>query len=283
MVRLSKVAALAALLLASDVSAKKPMRNAPAPLKPRQLPKEPKGVKTIHSPSGATVRYKEPGKDGVCETTKGVNSYSGYIDLGNNKHTFFWFFESRSKPATDPITLWLNGGPGSDSLIGLFQEHGPCNVTKQLETELNPYSWNEVSNMLYISQPYGVGFSYMTKGPGSVTDDWEAVIVNSTVEPADGRYPFIDPTYIDTTNEAAAAAWHILQAFYSALPQLDHPVKSREFNFFTESYGVRTSYIPFKRKTNKPVRVITARLSTTTSRNRTNWLLRASRRALLCR
>lgn len=36
-------------------------------------------------------------------------------------------------------------------------ELGPCNVTEDLETQLNPYAWNEVSNMLFISQPLGVG------------------------------------------------------------------------------------------------------------------------------
>lgn len=123
----------------------------------RQLPAEPQNVTTITSPTGVTIRYKEPGEDGVCETTPGVKSYSGYVDLAPNEHTFFWFFESRRDPKNDPITLWLNGGPGSDSLIGLFQELGPCNVTEDLETMLNPYGWNEVSNMLFISQPFGVG------------------------------------------------------------------------------------------------------------------------------
>lgn len=86
----------------------------------RQVPADPTGVKTIHTPSNVTLRYKEPGKDGVCETTPGVNSYSGYIDIAPDLHTFFWFFESRNDPANDPVTLWLNGGPGSDSLMGLF-------------------------------------------------------------------------------------------------------------------------------------------------------------------
>lgn len=87
----------------------------------RQLPVDPTGVTTITSPSNVTIRYKEPGKAGICETTPGVDSYSGFIDLAPDVHAFFWFFESRSDPANDPITLWLNGGPGSDSLIGLFQ------------------------------------------------------------------------------------------------------------------------------------------------------------------
>ena len=38
----------------------------------RQVPADPTGVTTISSPDGATIRYKQPGKDGVCETTEGV-------------------------------------------------------------------------------------------------------------------------------------------------------------------------------------------------------------------
>lgn len=86
----------------------------------RQLPASPKGVKTITTPNNATVRYKEPGSEGVCETTPGVKSYSGYVDLDESTHMFFWFFEARKNPDKAPTTLWLNGGPGSDSLISLF-------------------------------------------------------------------------------------------------------------------------------------------------------------------
>ena len=90
-------------------------------LEDRQVPANATGVKTITSPSGVQIRYKEPGKEGICETTPGVNSYAGYVDLAPDAHTFFWFFEARHDPANAPLTLWLNGGPGSDSLIGLFE------------------------------------------------------------------------------------------------------------------------------------------------------------------
>lgn len=93
----------------------------PAKFNRRQLPPEANGVKTILTPTGVQIRYKEPGQVGVCETTPGVRSFSGYVDLAPDAHTFFWFFEARHEPAEAPITLWLNGGPGSDSLIGLFQ------------------------------------------------------------------------------------------------------------------------------------------------------------------
>lgn len=112
-----KFASLALSLLAPSV----PVDASPATFSPRQLPAPVQGLTTITSPSGVTIRYKEPGKAGICETTPGVNSYTGYIDLAPDSHTFFWFFEARHNPADAPLTLWLNGGPGSDSLIGLFQ------------------------------------------------------------------------------------------------------------------------------------------------------------------
>jgi carboxypeptidase D len=113
--------ALSATLVLSVLSAASASLYDTAIISERQSPASATGVKTITSPGGATIRYKEPGKDGVCETTPGVNSYSGYVDLDENTHMFFWFFEARHNPANAPLTLWLNGGPGSDSLIGLFQ------------------------------------------------------------------------------------------------------------------------------------------------------------------
>lgn len=89
------------------------------------VPAKPEGVQTLTTANNVTIRYKEPGKEGVCETTPGVKSYSGYVDLSPTSHTFFYFFEARHDPQNAPITLWLNGGPGSDSLIGLFQGREP--------------------------------------------------------------------------------------------------------------------------------------------------------------
>ncbi|ETI22620.1 hypothetical protein G647_06696 [Cladophialophora carrionii CBS 160.54] len=203
---------------------------------PRQLPADPTGVQTITTSNGISITYKEPGKEGVCETTPGVNSYAGFVNLAPDVHSFFWFFESRHDPANDPITLWLNGGPGSDSLIGMFQELGPCNVTEDLITQLNPYAWNEASNMIFLSQPLGVGFSYGSKGPGSLDPDFGEFLSASEAN-VTGRYPIINATAIDTTDLAAIAAWEVLQGFYASLPQLDSKVQSTQFNLWTESYG----------------------------------------------
>ncbi|KAF2143268.1 uncharacterized protein K452DRAFT_247675 [Aplosporella prunicola CBS 121167] len=227
-------AIVSSLLFASSISAFIPA----LPLHERQFPAQPKNVKTIKTPTNVTIRYKEPGKDGVCETTPGVNSYSGYIDLSPTSHTFFWFFESRRDPANDPVTLWLNGGPGSDSLIGLFQELGPCIVTENYTTAVNPYSWNAVSNLLFISQPLGAGYSYSEEEPGSLeTTQGSGAFVNASEAEPTGTWPVVDASILDTTDLAAVATWHVLQGFYSALPQLDSEVNSKVFNLYTESYG----------------------------------------------
>ncbi|KAK3113621.1 hypothetical protein LTR53_008922 [Teratosphaeriaceae sp. CCFEE 6253] len=202
----------------------------------RQVPEDPTGVTSITSPNGATIRYKQPGKQGVCETTPGVNSYSGYVSLNETTNMFFWFFEAREDAANAPLTLWLNGGPGSDSLIGLFQELGPCNVTEDLETMVNPYSWSNVSNMLFLSQPIGVGFSYATTELG-ILNETTGRITNATAATANGRFSLTDPYRYDTTYLSAGGTWEILQGFLANLPTLDNTVTNKTFNLFTESYG----------------------------------------------
>ena len=93
-----------------------------------------------------------------------MKSYSGFITLPPGTladsngyqnytiNTFFWFFESRHDPANAPLSIWMNGGPGSSSFIGLLQENGPCTVNNDSNsTELNPWSWNNNSNMLVMA------------------------------------------------------------------------------------------------------------------------------------
>ncbi|KAA6411932.1 MAG: carboxypeptidase y [Lasallia pustulata] len=91
----------------------------------------------------------------------GVKQYSGYLDdEENDKHLFYWFFESRNDPKTDPVVLWLNGGPGCSSLTGLFLELGPSSIDENLNLVYNPYSWNSNASVIFLDQPVNVGFSY---------------------------------------------------------------------------------------------------------------------------
>jgi len=82
-------------------------------------------------------------------------------DEGIVEHFYFWLFESRSQPATDPYVLWLNGGPGCSSFTGLMMELGPCNIANGgANTEVNPWSWTNNASMVFLDQPTGTGFSY---------------------------------------------------------------------------------------------------------------------------
>ncbi|KAL9072006.1 MAG: hypothetical protein Q9157_005258 [Trypethelium eluteriae] len=99
----------------------------------------------------------DPGSLGVDT----VKQYSGYLDdEENDKHLFYWFFESRNDPENDPVVLWLNGGPGCSSLTGLFMELGPSFINKGRKTVYNPSSWNANASVIFLDQPVNVGFSY---------------------------------------------------------------------------------------------------------------------------
>ncbi|KAH9924334.1 serine carboxypeptidase [Epithele typhae] len=92
-----------------------------------------------------------------------VRAYTGYIDV-DARHLFFYFFESRRDPDTDPVVLWTNGGPGGSSTMGLFMELGPCRMAGPNATVPFEYSWNEQANIFSIDQPVDVGFSYADYG-----------------------------------------------------------------------------------------------------------------------
>ncbi|KAF2787503.1 carboxypeptidase Y-like protein A [Melanomma pulvis-pyrius CBS 109.77] len=110
------------------------------------------------------VKKVDPGVLGVDK----VKQYSGYLDDDEtDKHLFYWFFESRNDPKNDPVVLWLNGGPGCSSLMGLFMELGPSSVTKKLEMKFNDFAWNKNASVIFLDQPVNVGYSY---SGGSVTN-----------------------------------------------------------------------------------------------------------------
>merc|ERR1712093_319808 len=90
-----------------------------------------------------------------------VKQYSGYLDDNeNDKHLFYWFFESRNDPKNDPVVLWLNGGPGCSSLTGLFMELGPSSINKDGSVKYNPSSWNANASVIFLDQPVNVDYSY---------------------------------------------------------------------------------------------------------------------------
>lgn len=163
-----------------------------------------------------------PGYSGDLPSTH----YSGYISTGKLSNSpgqlHYWLIESTNDPKTDPVVLWLNGGPGSSSLIGLLTENGQI-VTNDysLSEEIdgipqlffNPFSWSTIANVLYLESPKGVGFSYC-----------EGVKSSSQC--------------VNTDESTAQDAYEFLVNFFNAFPEY----KSNKFYITGESYaGI---YIP---------------------------------------
>lgn len=125
-------------------------------------------------------------------------------------------------------------------MIGLFQEvsndihqevcigknadfdaqNGPCQFYNGAsEPSLNPYSFNEYANMIYVDQPIGTGFSY---GTDTVTSTVTAGLLHHS-----------STSELIADNRIAPFVWKFLQAFLTQFPQYE----SRDFGIFTESYG----------------------------------------------
>ncbi|KAJ3759505.1 Alpha/Beta hydrolase protein [Lentinula raphanica] len=147
-----------------------------------------------------------------CDPT--VNVYTGYLDVdAGAKHLFFYFFESRGDPDKDDVMMWINGGPGCSSAMGLLMELGPCNIdmnsTSVNGTLWNPHSWNQAANVFFLDQPVGVGFSYADYGET-----------------------------IQTTEEAAKNVHAFITIFFETFTQFG----GRPLHLAGESYGGR--YLP---------------------------------------
>jgi cathepsin A (carboxypeptidase C) len=144
---------------------------------------------------------------GLCGT---VNSTSGYFNIKStaDKNYFYWYFESRGNPSTDPVILWMTGGPGCSGEIALFHENGPCKINEDHKTTTkNPYAWNQNAGIIYIDQPAGVGFSYD----------------NSNRDPKDANEKMV-----------AEDMYHFLHQFSEANNDI---LKTNELFIFGESYG----------------------------------------------
>jgi vitellogenic carboxypeptidase-like protein len=161
--------------------------------------------------------------------------YAGYLpvtaynktydkDYGIDSKLFYWFVESRSNQPLDeiPLVLWMNGGPGCSSMIGMMIEHGPYKIKHDIlgnsgdtvELIHNSYCWCNSAHMLYVDQPIGVGLSFLT-GHDTVND-------------------------IPTTQLTVAQhMYYALQVFYDEYPQY----KKHPLYLGGESYAGK--YIPW--------------------------------------
>lgn len=119
-------------------------------------------------------------------------------------------FESRSSPSTDPLVLWMTGGPGCSSELAIFFEQGPYRVDNDLNVTINPYAWNSNANVIFVDQPVGTGFS--------------------TADHAED--------YVRNEDQVAEDMYEFLQTFFESFPQY----KGLDFFVTGESYAGH--YVP---------------------------------------
>ncbi|WWC99367.1 hypothetical protein V866_006268 [Kwoniella sp. B9012] len=201
------------------------------------------------------VRIKST--SGWCDPD--VRSYSGYLDVGFGKDLFFYFFESRSKPKEDPVVMWINGGPGCSSALGLFMELGPCSVSDDPksvnDTKVNPHAWNDKANVFFLDEPIGVGFSQSEHGQTVGTTEAAAIDVQAFIS-----------IFFETFKEFEGRAFHMagesyggryLPVFASAVVDGNRklikegktPINLQSVmigNGVTDEFSTMESYFPFQ-------------------------------------
>lgn len=142
--------------------------------------------------------------------TKKVRSYAGHVHVdstkhpGTENHLFYWFFESQTcNPhiavhdqqeliSDTPLLIWLNGGPGASSLLGLFLENGPLSMADDAAgtVSVTANSWNQEAHVVFWDQPIGTGYSYSDAGE-----------------------------YVEDEDALSLMFWEGLQSFYDAHPE----------------------------------------------------------------
>nr|CAI5831221.1 unnamed protein product [Callosobruchus analis] len=143
---------------------------------------------------------------------KNVSSYAGYLTVNKhyNSNLYFWFFPSSGEYTTDPVMVWLQGGPGSPSMYGLLIEHGPFGINKDLKLVLREHAWTNNHSVIYIDSPVGTGFSF--------TED--------------------DKGYARNQTQVGNELYEALQQFFMIFPEL----RKNDFFVTGESYGGK--YVP---------------------------------------
>lgn len=128
----------------------------------------------------------------------------GYVTVRQSAHMFWWLYGrlNSTSRTTDPLVMWLQGGPGASSTgFGNFKEVGPLDEKLQAR----PFTWANTANLLFVDNPVGTGYSY------------------------------VDNNSAFCTNEACIAAdlVTLMTAFLNKYPAF----QSTPFFIFSESYG----------------------------------------------
>ena len=109
------------------------------------------------------MRYVHPHRGFTSKTSSAI-SFKGNIPVNREGHQndtlFFWGFEKQNgsltaEDNTEPWLIWLQGGPGSSSMIGLIAENGPLQIQDDFSFKENEFAWSKLADMFWVDNPVG--------------------------------------------------------------------------------------------------------------------------------
>ncbi|KAB2086163.1 hypothetical protein ES319_A04G010100v1, partial [Gossypium barbadense] len=159
--------------------------------------------------------------------------FAGYIDVDENvvgRSLFYYFVEAEKDPLTQPLTVWLTGGPGCSSVGDAFGSVGPFFVKKDAHgLQTNLFSWNKVSNLLFIDSPIGSGWSYSnTSSDYNNGDDITNKILLTFMQKWYEKYPVFKSK--DLYLAGSSFAGHFVPNLANALLDDNKQSKQSKFN-----------------------------------------------------
>ena len=141
---------------------------------------------TVRHAAAAPAGHRVTSLPGVDLSASNASHFSGYLEV-QQLYNVFYYYVQHPDP-TKPLLVWMNGGPGASSLMGLFTELGPLllnsrslpanNADGDWQLLSNPYAWSTEASLLVWEQPAGVGFSRCIAEPCAVWNDTSAAGAN---------------------------------------------------------------------------------------------------------
>ena len=93
--------------------------------------------------------------------------YSGFVNVDEetDSNMFYWLYTVEDENPDAPFLIYLNGGPGASSQLANFLIAGPLKIIRDENGEMHVVvredgSWAQISNILFLDQPIGTGYSY---------------------------------------------------------------------------------------------------------------------------
>ncbi|CAN6338914.1 unnamed protein product [Urochloa humidicola] len=179
----------------------------------------------------ATVVTRLPGFDGPLP----FYLETGYVstDEDTGSELFYYFVESERSPATDPVFLWLTGGPRCSAFCGVAFEIGPINfVVEPYDGALprlvyNPDSWTRAASVLFLDSPVGTGFSYARDPEGyNVGDISSSRQVVTFLRKWFDDHPWLlsNPFYVGGDSYAGKTVPLVVQYISEGIEEMRHPL-----------------------------------------------------------